>query len=784
MNNLRFGNYVVDPSLRQLRVGEQPIPLPTKAFDLLLFLASNPGRPLLKTELLSAIWPDSFVEESNLSHNVFLLRKALGPVEESVIVTLPGRGYQFAAKVEAEPGRALQAHAAVALGTAVLGTAALGTVLPDGSHAIAGASHSRLVYEEVTEERLAIWRSPLALAFVALGLAAVGLAGWLGWERYEDRVGGPPVQVIVTDLDGTTGNAVLDRTLKDILRFDLGQSPFVSVVPTSTIQTMLTQMRHGTTGALTLDIARDVCERTASQAVLHGSVARVGSGYVDTEDAVSCVDGTTLGTAREDADSDDRLPRAMDRIGATLRHELGESRRMIARFNKPLYHVQTGSLQALEDFSESVNLSHFGKFPEAIDLLKQAVALDPRFAAAYFNLAAFYSNMEEPDQARLYLQKAYDARDFATEPTRLTITAFYQSTVTGDLYEALRTYHAWVAIYPRNAGAWNGLSLVLGQLGQPAEAVDAAKHHIELLPDSVTAYQSLESAQMYNSDFAGARQTCDLALSRGFDGELIRERLLDLAYVTRDPAQIAIQERWAKDHPDAPTVLASQAAFMANSGRIRDAETLLDRSEEVFRSQGAASAGIRNHQGFADAYAEFGDVELAKTLLQRWPIAPDDYGTLLALAETGDATRAATLLQQQLALHPQSTLWNKRYAPLLEAEFAMLAGKPTEALAALEKTRSLDFQSADSFYMRGKAYMQARQWPQAEEQFRTLLTHPGVDVTAYQLPMAQLQLARVLVREGRRVDGAAAYREFLSLWSKADPDQPLLLEAKQELSAL
>jgi tetratricopeptide (TPR) repeat protein len=114
----------------------------------------------------------------------------------------------------------------------------------------------------------------------------------------------------------------------------------------------------------------------------------------------------------------------------------------------------------------------------------------------------------------------------------------------------------------------------------------------------------------------------------------------------------------------------------------------------------------------------------------------------------------------------------------------MRAGKPLEAISIMEPSRQVNGQGADGFYLRGKAYLQANQLPQAEAEFRNLLAHPEIEATAYQLPMSQLQLARALARENRIAAAIEAYRAFLDLWAHADTSQPTLIQAKSELALL
>jgi DNA-binding winged helix-turn-helix (wHTH) protein/tetratricopeptide (TPR) repeat protein len=763
MKDLQFGEFRIDLSRRQLRRGEEPLALPGKAFDLLVYMAANAGRLLPKSELLTAVWPDAFVEESNLTQNVFLLRKALGA--DSPILTVPGRGYQFTAPVsvlaEASPGTAAL-HQAAQL----------------------EATHSRIVYEEETEDRIAVWRSPLAMTFVAAAVVLIGVTAWLGWQRWQDHVSGPPVQVVLTDLEGGTGDPVLDRTLNSVFRIELAQSPFVSVVSGSTVRQTLTQMMHKPTDPITVELARDICERTASQAVLHGAVAHAGKNYILTEEAINCADGASLGSAKQEVSRPEDLPRSIEKLGSSIRHSLGESRRSIARFNKPLAPVSTGSLDALKDYSQASFLSQQGHFTEAIELLKQAVAIDPKFAAAYLDLANFSANALNPTGAHAWLLKAYEQRDYGTEPTRLFITARYQSEITGDLYESLRNYQAWVDLYPRSPQPWSGLANVHHQLGNAQEELVAAKRLKDLVPNNSAAYQELAEAQIGVGDFPAARAACDLALSRGYDDETTRYLLLRLGHLMHDPALVAAQEKWADTHPNSPILLVNLAVFAQNEGSMIDAEKYFDRAAEAFRREGAPEAITRIRQGMSEAYNEFGNPDLARKMLHLGPLDPDDFNALMSLANTGDPATAAKLLNQQLAAHPQSTLWNLRYAPLLRGDLDLIAHKPAQALADMEPSRPFDGQSSDGFYLRGKAYLQANQLPKAEAEFRYLLVHPQIEATAYALPMSELYLARTLAKGNNKAAAVEAYKSFLALWARADPGQPLLQQAKQELAVL
>ena len=764
-NILRFGVFTLDRAHRRLFRGAEPISLATKAMDLLIFLVENPGRPLLKEDLLRSVWPGTIVEESNLSQNVFLLRKALGVEGQELIVTLPGRGYQFAANVIAEE-------------------TAQSAILVPGS-AVVETRHSRIIFEEETEDRIEIWRSPLAMGLIAVGVLVLAAVGWLGWQSYEDHVGGPPVQVVIADLDGGTGDPVLDRTLQDVLRFELQQSPFVSAVTPATIRNLMTQMRHDPSERLTPELARDVCERTGSQAVLHGSLAHFGQRFILTEEATNCADGATIGTAKQDVGDIEDLPAAVSKMAAALRHDMGESRRMIARFNRPLSPQNTNSLEALKDFSQASYLSNLGKSTEAIDLLKRAVALDPKFAAAYFNLYAFSFTTTDAAERKAYLQKAYDLREFATEPTQLAITAYYEGEFTGNLDSLLRTFQTWTNVYPRDIQAWRGLANVASLMNKYPESIAASKRALELDPDDSISYYVLAVVQMHSDDYVAARKTCDLALQKGMDTELIRDTLLLLGHVTHDAALVAQQEQWIKAHPISPMILTDEGYLALADGRANAADEWFLRAEDAYRKQGDAALGLHYRQGSARGYFELGWPDKARAQLNAAPIPTDTHDVpddLIALAETGQPDLAESMMQKQLAGHLQSTHWNRFYAPQLRAFIALLDHRPADALAATAMLNGAELD--DLAYPRGLAFMETNQLPQAEAQFRTLVDHPGVDPSSFEVPLAQLQLARVLLKEGRKDDAIKQYRVFLQLWKDADRNSSTLKAAEAELAAI
>ncbi len=766
INTLQFGGLTLDPASRQLSRGAEPIVLPGKAFDVLLYMAQNPGRPLLKSELMEAVWPNSFVEEANLTQQVFLLRKALGE-SASAIETLPGRGYQFTARV------------------AVLQDTPQVENQPSRP-ALFQATETRVLYKEEQEERVSLHQSPWGVALALVVLSLAGVAGVLGWQRYQDRVSGPPVQVLLTDFGGGTGDAVLDRSLADAERIDLAQSPFVTVVSTATVRQTMSQMLHKPDDPLTPALAHDLCERTGSQAVIESRVGRAGEHFLLTALATSCVDGSMLGSVKQEARSRDTLPAALDKLTAALRQHLGESRRTIARFSAPLFEANTGSIEALEDWSQASTLSRAGKLSEAIALDKAAVGADPHFAPAYLDLANFSISSGDKASDRLYLQKAYELRETATEPTRLYITARYNGAVTGDLFAGLQNYNMWIDLYPRSAPAWVGLSQVNRELGRHREAADAAAHALALAPRTGQIYYQLALEQVHANQVAEARTTCETALARGFDLDLVHSVLLKVAYLQNDPALAKAQADWASLHPDAAFTALGKAEEALSEGRIFDATRWLQQAGDAQRQHGLPNAATATEQEYARAYAELGDPATARRMVHEGTVDSDgeDGEALLSLAAAGETATAENLLRDALAKHKDSTRWNRVDAPQIEAMVHLAAGQPQRALAALEPARSFEPVDLEIQSLRGQAYLAMGDGRHAEAAYRELLASRYIDPLSHLVPLAWLGLGRALAAQHRRSEAAEAYRHLLLLWQRADVNWRLFQTAQAEANAL
>jgi DNA-binding winged helix-turn-helix (wHTH) protein/tetratricopeptide (TPR) repeat protein len=787
-SRIRFEGYLIDRPAWELQWQDEAIALNRKTFDLLLFLIDHRDRVVSKEELLQSLWREQFVEESNLTQHVFLLRKALSrhPSRQKIVETIPGRGYRFTATVlDAEPQR-LHPQGAVATTSQVL------------LHAKTSVTEITIEEEEDDEAedidalpsapaRLLQGNSSHRTRWAVAGLSVllgVAAASWFGWQHWLDHTGGAPVDVVVAPLAGSTGDPILDSALADALRIDLSQSPFVSVVAPARVRATLAEMKQNPDAAMTATVAAEVCERTNSQAVLHGHIAPLGQHFLVTEEATSCVNGSMLAEAKQEVATPEELPHGIDKLAEAIRQKLGESRRSIARFDVPLFAGRTASLEALKDFTQGELQTTQGKYIDAIALFKKAVAADPNFVEAQYDLAATSGSVLDTNAEREALLKAYNLRESASEPIRLGIIALYHSTITQDLYEAKRNYTNWIELYPRSPQAWNGLSVVERDLGQHPDALIAVERALELRPAIAGLYANVAFEQMRTGNPTGALATCDRALGRGIDSDNVREHCFQAAYALHDATRVQKERDWMAAHPDAVYNRFDEVTIAIAEGRFSDVHRLTPLLYAIMQQRGLAEPANGFLRDVGANLIESGDVADGIRILHNAPVDPKDPISVIGMARSGDAVDAENAIHAMQAEFPQGTLWNGYWGPEIQAIVALSAHKPKDAIDVLEKARPLQGRDSVISMMRGDAYLAAGQPTQAEAAYRAVIDGPDQEPEVEEIPLSWLGLGRAYAAQGNRSAAIEAYQHFLSLWAHADANAIHLVEAKNELDLL
>ena len=800
----QFGEFQIDVAARTLRREDEAVALNRRAFDVLLYFIQNPGRILTRDELLKNVWPDSFVDENSLAQSISSLRRALGekPGDNSYIVTLPGRGYQFVLPVQAVAPRSL-------------------TTLPEAEVAAGDATgqvflQQHTVRTSFTIEKEELLRRPLfrsswailgtgILLLVVVVLAAVG---YVAHHRAARRLTEKDT-VVLSDFANRTGDPVFDDTLKTGLSVALNQSPFLNVLSDRKVAATMRLMSRPAGTKLTPDVAREVCQRSGSKAFIAGSIASLGTQYIVTVEAENCESGDTLAQVQATAPKKENVLDALSRTASKVRAQLGESLTTVTKYDVPLAQATTPSLEALKAFSLATKAMR-GKDPAAaLPYSQHAIELDPDFAMAYLQLGATYYTLNEVGRANEYYAKAFQLRERASEGEKLAIAATYYGFVSGQLDKAAQTYEELTEILPRNIHAYNGLALVYEQLGQYEKSAETTRTLMRLDPDYVYAYTNLSMAEMALQHFDEVHQIIGQAHTRKLDDYLLRIHLYTLAFLHADSNGMAEQQQWLRGQPLYENYgLALASDTEAYAGHVR-------KSRELTREAFDSAMRAENREGAALYQANFGVQQAAygnasdalQAAGEASRVAPESRGVeaeaALAYAMAGETARAESLAKDLNRRFPVDTQMQSLWLPAIQAQLAlgrrnlgvfadaMQAASPVEYgnIAFANNTSCLYLN-----YVRGEAYLSAGKGTAAASEFQKIIDHKGIVWNCWTGALAHLGLARANALESRtspasdsaaaHVRALAAYKDFLTLWKDADPDIPILKQARAEYAKL
>jgi len=603
--------------------------------------------------------------------------------------------------------------------------------------------------------------------------------------------------IVLADFTNTTGDAVFDGTLRQGLSVQLEQSPFLSIISDQQIQQTLEMMGQKPDVKLKPEIARELCQRTASAAVLEGSIAQIGTPYLMTVKAVNCSNGETLASTEAQASDKNQVLDALGKTALEMRNKLGESLSTVQKFDIPLEQATTPSLEALKAFS-SGHLASSSLL--AIPSLKRAVELDPNFAVAYAWLGIWFTSVGEPSVAADYTRKAYELRDHANEREKYFISAIYYKEVTGNLEKAEQTCKLWIQAYPRAAMPHVYLSgAIYPAMGRDDGVIPEARDAIRLEPELSVSYAFLMLGYIALNRFDEANATYRQALERKRYHPFFPLAQYQMAFLQNDAAGMRQQVALSAGQPGVEdTLLAYEADTAAYSGRIREAEELARRAMESAERAGekekaasfSATSGLRE--------ALFGNAEEARRratqAMERSAGVDVQYGSALALAYAGDIGRAQDLTEGLDKRFREATIVQFNYIPSLRAKLALRRGNASEALETLRAAAPYELgQTTFSNYIwngmypvfvRGEAYLAARQGGRAAAEFQKILDHRGLVWNAPIGALAHLQLGRAYAMQGDTAKAKAAYQDFLKLWRDADTDIPVLKQAKAEYAKL
>ena len=780
---LKFGNDLeLDRGAYELRRSGRPLKLERIPMELLLLLVERKGQLVTREEIIERVWgKDLFFDTDNsINAAVRKIRQALkdDPEKPRFVQTVTGKGYRFVAPTVEGP----------------VPTEGISQTFNRNA-----GSAGLTVETETTGSR--DWR---VISLAAVGVLGLSVVGFIFLQSRRTSKLTEKDTIVLGDFTNTTGDPVFDGTLRQGLAVQLEQSPFLSIISEERIQQVLRLMGKPADARLTPEIAREICERTASAAVLDGSIASLGSQYVLGLRAEECRTGDVLDEEQAQAARKEDVLNALSQIATKFRRRVGESLTTVKKYDTPLEEASTPSLEALKAYSAGWRASFSTGSAAAVPFLKRAIEIDPNFASAYAALGRMYGDIGESVLSAVNTSKAYELRDRASDQEKFFISLSYDLQVTGNLEKGQQTCALWVQAYPR---AWVPHGLLSGDIypamGKRKESVEEAKIALDIDPGFSIGYINLAMGYMALERLDEAEDT----LQRAFERKLEIPDFFVLRYVIaflkgdkvgmERAAALARERRGANDW-----VSNSEGFVLAYSGHLEAARKKSQLAADLARKTERRDTEALYEADAAVREALFGNVPTAKQravdALELSKSRDVVYGVGFALALSGDSSRSEALTEDLLRRFPEDTRVQFTYAPTLRALLALNRSQPSKAVELLQTTIPYEGGSPTvggseyllgagnlyPAYGRGLAYLAAHQGAEAAGEFQKIIDHRGIVISDPVGALAHLQLGRAYALSGDKTKAKSAYRNFLTLWKDADPDIPILQQAQAEYANL
>lgn len=749
----------------ELRKAGSRVRLQDQPLKILIALLEQPGEVVTRDDLKRRIWPDDSFGDFDHAVNVAVakLRAALADSADTprYVETLPRRGYRFIFPIAPR----------------------VATPQTNGAEPAA------------LEETPPVKKEFTRLQLIATGVIAFALAAsiWGLLHSRKPKMLTDKDTVVLADFENTTGDPVFDGTMRQGLAVQLEQSPFLSLVSDATVKQTLRLMNQAPDARLTPDLAQQLCIRTGSAAVLNGSIAKLGNQYVLGLKATNCTTGDSLVQEQVTVEKKEEVLNALAQAASRLRTRLGESVGTVQKYNMALEQVTTPSLEALHAYSLGrTTLIDKEDQAGAIALFQRAIDLDPNFAMAYASLGLAYGEYSEEESDRNYT-RAYELRDRVSDRERFYIEAHYQESVTGDLEQARQVYELWSRLYPRDDIPHLNVSEIYSTLGEYEDARKESAESLRLLPGDCPSYGILVGSLIHLDRLDEASALIESAEARKADCYHLLMYRYALAFLENNSGEMArIANSPGKQWNVQFSYIQSQTA--AYYGRLRESRELMRRVGLAARQADQEQIGGLFAELGAISEGLLGNAELAKKqtrdVLGRFKNRDVKAVGAVALALAHDETGAQSLADDLARRFPESTLVQTTCLPSERAQLALNHGDPRKALEDLQAAVPYELGSLDGnnplfpVYLRGQAYLMARQGSEAEAEFQKILVHRGIVLNSPIGALAHLEIARAFALQRETAKARAAYQDFLTLWKDADPDIPVLKQAKAEYAKL
>jgi len=629
-------------------------------------------------------------------------------------------------------------------------------------------------------------RKRLVPILAGAAVVALAVAGVFYFRSRQTQALTEKDTIVLADFANTTGDTVFDETLKQALAVDLEQSPFLQVIPQSRVQQTLAFMGRPPNERLTNDVARDLCLRVGSKAMLSGSIASLGSQYVVTLNAVNCQSGDSLAQEQAQAGTKEQVLGALGGAASKLRARLGESLASIQKFDTPIEQVTTSSLEALKAFATGNTEFDQGNETDSLKFYRRAVELDPNFAWAYARMGVIYSNAGENEKAIEVTRKAYELRDRVSEREKFYITEHYYQTVTGEHEKEMETLELYGQTYPNDSIPPNNLAVGYEQEGEYAKAAEKARDAVRLEPNSSGAWGNVIYAYLGSNRPDEAQQTLQQGLQRFPNGEFLHFVAYFGDLSSGKSADADRELAWSKGRDLEYRFLEKQIAALQEQGKLRASEDITKQLLDTEKNHGLNEAADGDLGWLAMVQADFGisdrALQNAVQLSSSSSRAAVTYAGYV-FATCGQGQKAEASVAKLNHDYPLDSFLQKSELPQIRARGDLQRGNAAKAVDDLHPAEAYQFGYIElgvPAYLRGLAYLQTKQGAEAAAEFQHVLDNRGGSGAMPYVALSKLGLARAAMLSGDNAKARVAFQDFFNLWKDADPDIPILKQAKAE----
>ncbi len=757
----RFGAFEVDLRSGEVRKHGIRLKIQDQPFQVLAYLLEHPGEVVTREELRQKLWPaDTFVDfDTGLNSAVKKLRDALGDSAEEprYIETLHRRGYRFIAHVE------------------------------NGDLPAPVPIEKRLATVPPIAPKSELWnkRRIIVAAGVATLLIVAALVTWRVFFARPALTGSDVI--LLGSFVNKTGDPIFDNSLDKPLEVKLTESPFLSLLSEADVASTMRMMRRNPDERVTQDLGVEICKRRGLKALVVPEIAAIGRTYVITLDAIDAHSQQLIARQQVEANNKDQVVAALGKAGSQLRKRLGESLSSLQKFDAPLDLATTSSLEALQAYRSGLTLYRAGKRQEAIPFFERAVELDPQFCSAYDLLGRAQHSIGQGQEERASFARAFELKDRRlTQEENFQTTALYYSAITGNPEKAATVLLSYRQIYPRSVDAANLLGINYAMMGKTEEALEEFRWAIAHSPvPSAQHYSNAAQALVILGRIDDAKKLLDQWRQQG---SLTPFQLIfryRIAFIEHDTATM---DRLAREtsREDVPWVrLQKNLAFLRGDvATLRSlSDALVSRQRKANQMENVA-AELANH---ADEEAYLGNYQLARKLCAQADKARNHSASGLfecshALGQAADTPAAEALAAKLNELVPEGTFEQKVLLPVTHSTIQRARGNPRAAVDLL--TPVTPGYNVVVLYNRGRAYMAAGDQAKAIADFQTVIDNRGWPDQEQYEPLSQLGLAQAYAKRGDSEKSRKAYDAFFTTWKDADPNIPILRQAKAEYTKL